>query len=65
MRKKGPDTKNRILDLLKREEGLTITEIAQNLDVHHITASKYLAVLEAEKRIVYRGIGMAKVFKSA
>ena len=65
MMKKGPDTKNQILDLLKRKEGLTITEVAHKLDLHHITASKYLAVLEAEKRIVHRGIGMAKVFKPA
>jgi predicted ArsR family transcriptional regulator len=65
MRKRGPDTKNQILDLLKKKEGLTITEVANKLDLHHITASKYLAVLEAEKRIIHRGIGMAKVFKPA
>ena len=65
MRKKGPDTKNQILDLLKKKEGLTITEVAHKLELHHITASKYLAVLEAEKRIIHRGIGMAKVFKPA
>jgi predicted ArsR family transcriptional regulator len=64
MRKKGPDIKNQILGLLGKNGGLTITEIAHNLAVHHITASKYLAVLEAEKRVMHRGIGMAKVFKT-
>ncbi len=67
MRKReGPDAvKNRIINLLmgRGSDGFTITEVARKLDVHHITASKYLAVLEAEKKIVHRGIGMAKLFK--
>ena len=67
-KREGPDAvKNRIINLLmgRGSDGFTITEVAHKLELHHITASKYLAVLEAEKRIIHRGIGMAKVFKPA
>jgi predicted ArsR family transcriptional regulator len=64
--KESPDIlKNRILDLLKNSDGLTITDIAKELNIHQITASKYMAVLEAEKKIKCRSIGMAKVCKIA
>jgi len=56
--------KNRILKLLqKQKEGLTITDISKILQVHYSTSSKYLAVLEAERKVVHRDIGMAKLFK--
>ena len=56
--------KNRILKLLqKQKEGLTITDVTKILQVHYSTSSKYLAVLEAEGKVVHRDIGMAKLFK--
>ena len=66
MGKEGPDiVKNRIFSLVKASDGLTIKEISNRLDIHHVTASKYLAIMEAEKRILCKKIGMAKVFKVA
>ena len=60
------ETKHRILNLVKENtDGLTISDISRMLEIHYTTASKYLAVLEAEKRIVRRGIGMAKLFRLA
>lgn len=56
--------KKRIFRLLrKRREGLTITDVTKVLNIHYSTSSKYLAVLEAEGKIVRRDIGMAKLFK--
>jgi len=56
--------KDRIFQLLKvNKEGLTITETSKKLKIHYITASKYLAVLEAEGKLKHRNIGMAKLFK--
>jgi DNA-binding IclR family transcriptional regulator len=56
--------KDKILKLLeKHEEGLTITDVSKLLDIHYTTSSKYLAVLEAEGKVVHRMIGMAKLFK--
>ena len=64
-KRESPDTiKNRIVSLLKSSDGLTIKEVSEKLNLHHITASKYLAVLEAEKRIFYKQVGMAKLFKA-
>ena len=56
--------KKKILELLRfNTEGLTITEISKKLGIHHTTASKYLAVIEAEGKLECRNIGMAKLFK--
>jgi len=56
--------KYRILKLLqKQKEGLTITDITKILKIHYSTSSKYLAVLEAEGKIIHRDVGMAKLFK--
>jgi len=55
--------KDRVFKLLVTEkEGLTITDVSKKLEVHYSTASKYLAVLEAEGTLRHRDIGMAKVF---
>jgi len=56
--------KDRIFQLLKvNKDGLTITETSKKLKIHYITASKYLAVLEAEGKLKHRDIGMAKLFR--
>lgn len=63
-RKREEKTKERILATLREnKDGLTISDISRILDLHYTTASKYLAVLEAERKLVRRDIGMAKVFK--
>jgi DNA-binding IclR family transcriptional regulator len=55
--------KDRILKLLKLSpQGLTITEVTKILQIHYSTSSRYLAVLEAERKISCRNIGMAKLF---
>lgn len=62
--KREQRTRKRILDVLAKErDGLTIAAVAEALSLHYTTASKYLAVLEAQGRVVHRNIGMAKVFR--
>ena len=51
-----------ILDLLSTSEGITIQEIARAVNIHRITASKYLAVMEARGIIKCRNIGRAKLY---
>jgi predicted transcriptional regulator len=56
--------KDKIFHLLKiNKDGLTITETSKKLKIHYTTASKYLAVLEAEGKLKHRDIGMAKLFE--
>jgi Mn-dependent DtxR family transcriptional regulator len=40
----------------------TIADISQKLDINRITASKYLAILEAKGLVVYRNVGKAKLY---
>jgi predicted ArsR family transcriptional regulator len=57
--------KRNILNFLKKHrEGITITDVSSSLGIHYITATKYLAVLEAEGKLTHRKIGMAKLFKT-
>jgi predicted transcriptional regulator len=57
------EIKERIFQAIKQSDGLSISDVARLLHLNYITSSKYLAVLEAEKRITHRQIGMAKLFK--
>ncbi len=50
-----------IIDVIKGKE-LMIEEIATAVRINRITASKYLAVLEAKGLVKYRPIGKAKLF---
>ena len=59
----GFDIKERIFSAIKHSDGLSISDVARILHLNYITASKYLAVLEAEKRITFRHVGMAKLYK--
>jgi predicted ArsR family transcriptional regulator len=54
--------RKKILKLLENNNGLTISDVSRILKIHYTTASKYLAVLEAEKKAAHRNIGMAKLF---
>ena len=54
--------KNVILNALKHHpEGLTIQDIARFTKLNRITISKYIAVLIAEKTVIERKIGSAKL----
>jgi len=56
-------TEDLILDILKNaEHSLMILEIAEKAGINRITASKYLAVLEAKGYIKHRAVGKAKLF---
>ena len=60
--KRNETIKRDILRLLsKRDYGLTIEDVSRYIRIHRITASKYLAVLEAEKNIIVREVGKAKL----
>jgi predicted transcriptional regulator len=55
-----------ILDhLLINQSGLTITDIANDLNTSRITASKYIEILKAEKKVVSKKIGAYKLYYSA
>ena len=55
-----------ILNTLRNaEDSLTIEEVAKRAGIHRITASKYLAVLEAKGYLKYRPVGKAKLFSLA
>ena len=52
---------NLILKAL-RVTDMTIEEVSKKLKIHRITATKYLSVLEAKRKIKHRDIGRAKLF---
>jgi predicted transcriptional regulator len=52
-----------IFDVLKKSDiSLTINEVAEKANTHRITASKYLAVLEAKGLLKCRNVGKAKLY---
>lgn len=52
-----------ILSILRQSDtSLTILEIANRARIHRITASKYLAVLEARGHVKRRDVGKAKLY---
>jgi response regulator of citrate/malate metabolism len=54
---------NLIFDVLKKAEtSLTIGEVAQKINAHRTTTSKYLAILEAKGMIKCRNVGKAKLY---
>jgi predicted transcriptional regulator len=58
------DAKNRIVRVLKEyPEGLTVSRVAELANLSRLTTSKYLSIMEVEKVVEFRKIGMAKLFK--
>ena len=55
------DTEKLILDALKKGD-MTIQNVSIALNIHRITATKYLSILEAKKQIRCRMIGRAKLY---
>lgn len=52
-----------VFDVLKKSDiSLTINEVAERANLHRITASKYLAVLEAKGMLKCRNVGKAKLY---
>lgn len=52
-----------ILNTVKKSEfSLTIDEVAKKVGINRITASKYLAVMEARGLLRRRDVGRAKLF---
>lgn len=55
-----------ILNILKQSDtSLTILEIAERTGIHRVTASKYLAALEAKGHVNRRDVGKAKLYSPA
>jgi len=52
----------KILEAVKKSDGLTIEEVSKKVNIHRITASKYLAVLDAKNLVKYRTVGKAKMY---
>ncbi len=54
---------NTILNTLKKSDvSLTINEIAEMINAHRTTTSKYLAIMEARGLINCRNVGKAKLY---
>lgn len=52
-----------ILSVLRQSDtSLTILEIAEKARIHRVTASKYLAVMEAKGHVRRRDVGKAKLY---
>jgi DNA-binding IclR family transcriptional regulator len=52
-----------IFDVLRKSDiSLTINEVAEKVNAHRTTTSKYLAVLEAKGMIKCRNVGKAKLY---
>ena len=57
------ESEKKIMKALQNEHlGMTIEEASKKLGMHRITASKYLAVLEARGYVSYKKVGKAKLF---
>jgi predicted transcriptional regulator len=56
------DIEKRIVDYLNNEKDATINQIANSLNLHRTTCSKYLAILEAKGFLNHRNIGKAKLY---
>jgi predicted transcriptional regulator len=55
-----------ILNILRQANtSLTILEIAERTGIHRVTASKYLASLEAKGHVSRRNVGKAKLYSPA
>jgi len=62
MRRPDPEIPKNIARLIsKKPFGLTIGQISRELKINRITASKYLNILESQKRIIVRDIGNSKL----
>lgn len=55
------ETEEEILQLLREQGPLTITEITEFLKYCQSTVSKYIAILDAKKEIKIRKVGKAKL----
>jgi hypothetical protein len=58
------DIKGSIIKVLKDySSGLTISNVAKLTNLNRLTTSKYLAILEAEKIVECKKIGVSKIFR--
>ena len=65
-RRKEEEWKHDIFNyLLDNPSGLTITDISNGIDTSRITVSKYIGILEAEKKVINKKIGAYKLYFSA
>ena len=63
---KKRDFYREILDyLLINQSGLTITDIANGISTSRNTVGKYIGILEAEKKVVNKQVGVYKLYYSA
>lgn len=53
---------NKIVNSLNERPGSSIGEIARELRVNRSTASKYLHVLKAKRRVTFRQVGPVKLW---
>lgn len=63
---KESNWKEKILEFLEENpSGCTITDIAREIETTRITVSKYLSLLQQEKRVLSKEIGVYKLYFSA
>ncbi len=60
---KQSEIEEKILEVLNASLfGMSITEIADNIDINRMTAAKYLEVLNAKRLVVNRSVGTSKLW---
>ena len=62
MNKKGDKTANKVVSTLKKDGGMTITDIVKKTKLNRSAVRTALAKLDGARRVRIKKIGMAKVY---
>ncbi len=61
--KSKKDPRDLVFNIIKKsKEGMTITDITKGLSISRSAVRTALAFLEGQEKVIYRNIGMAKVY---
>ena len=55
--------KNRVIEIIKENDSITISELADKLKLNRVFLSGYLQALEENGELISKNIGTAKVFR--
>jgi len=55
--------KNRVIKIIKENDSITISELADKLKLNRVFLSGYLQALEENGELISKNIGTAKVFR--
>jgi len=55
--------KNKVMEIIKENDSITISELADKLKLNRVFLSGYLQALEENGELISKNIGTAKVFR--